>query len=130
MTERKKIDGKSFIKALDDCKGKDEVLGLLYKTMGAEKMKDRAKNVSNIDSVVKLDARVAMLNTMRGNDTSNQNCMAMAAVKYINLTGKDVKSFKAEVNKFATRKEMENAMGSQDRTQDVNVKNAVTDFSL
>ena len=26
MTERKKIDGKSFIKALDDCKGKDEVV--------------------------------------------------------------------------------------------------------
>ena len=110
MTERKKIDGKSFIKALDDCKGKDEVFGLLYKTMGAEKMKDRVKNVSNLDSVVKFNARVAMLNTMRGNDTSNQNCMEMAAAKYINLTGKDMKSFKVEVNKFATRKEMENSM--------------------
>lgn len=106
MTERKKIDGKSFIKALDECKGKDEVFGLLNKTMGPERMRDRAKNVSDLSSVVNLNAKVATLNTMRGHDTSNQDCMIMAAAKYLSLTGKDIKTFKAEINKYATRMEM------------------------
>ena len=70
-------------------------------------MRDRAKNVSDLPSVVNLNAKVATLNTMRGRDTSNQDCMVMAAAKYCELTGKDVKNFKAEVNKYATRKEME-----------------------
>ena len=105
MAERKKIDGKAFINALDKCQSSDEVFGLLYKTMGPEKMKDRAKNVSDLTSVVKLNARVAMHNTLRGNDTSNQNCMEMGAAKYLSLTGKDMKKFKAEVNKLRLEKQ-------------------------
>ena len=107
MTERKKLDGKSFVKSLDDCKTSKEVFGLLGTVLGSEKMRDRAKNVSDLPQIVKLDARRALLSAMSGKDTSNQDCMNMAANRYIELTGNTVKQFKLEVNKHATRMELE-----------------------
>ena len=107
MTERKKLDGKSFVKSLDDCKTSKEVFGLLGTVLGSEKMRDRAKNVSDLPQIVKLDARRALLSAMSGKDTSNQDCMNMAANKYIELTGNTVKQFKLEINKYATKIEME-----------------------
>jgi len=106
MTERKKIDGKNYVKALETCQTKEDVLGLLGRTLGSEKMQDRAKNVSDLPHVVKLKSRIALLNTMQGKDTSNQDCMDMAAEKYLSLTGGDIKRFKLEVNKYATQLKM------------------------
>ena len=107
MTERKKLDGKNYVKALGACQTKEDVLGLLGRTLGSEKMRDRAKNVSDLPHVVKLKSRVALLNTMQGKDTSNQDCMDMAAEKYLSLTGGDIKRFKLEVNKYATQMDMQ-----------------------
>ena len=107
MTERKKLDGKSFVKSLDGCKTSEEVFGLLGAVLGSEKMRDRAKNVSDLPQIVKLDARRALLSAMSSKDTSNQDCMNMAANRYIELTGNTVKQFKLEVNKHATRMELE-----------------------
>ena len=106
MTERKKLDGKNYVKALEACQTKEDVLGLLGRTLGSEKMKDRAKNVSDLPHVVKLKSRIALLNTMQGKDTSNQDCMDMAAEKYLSLTGGNIKRFKLEVNKYATQLKM------------------------
>jgi hypothetical protein len=107
MTERKKLDGKSFVRSLDGCQTSKEVFGLLGTVLGSEKMRDRAKNVSDLPQIVKLDARRALLSAMSGKDTSNQDCMNMAANKYIELTGNTVKQFKLEVNKHATKMELE-----------------------
>ena len=113
MTERKKLDGKSFVKSLEGCKTSEEVFGLLGTVLGSEKMRDRAKNVSDLPQIVKLNARRALLSAMSGKDTSNQDCMNMAANRYIELTENagnmenTVKQFKLEVNKHATRMELE-----------------------
>lgn len=107
MTERQKIDGKGFVKSLDECKTDKEVFGLLGKVLGSENMKDRAKNVSNLPQIVKLDARKALLSAMTGKDTSRQDCMNMAANKYIELTGKTVEQFKIKVNEYVTKLEMQ-----------------------
>ena len=106
MTERRKLDGKGFARSLSDCKTEEEVFGLLGSVLGPEKMRDRARNVSNIPQIVKLKAREALLSAMQGKDTRHQDCMNMAADRYLEITGKKVEQFKAEVNKHATALEM------------------------
>ncbi len=116
MTERKKLDGKAFVKSLDECKTKEEVFVLLGRTLGHEKMQDRVKNVSDLPHVVKLKSRIALLNAMQGKDTSNQDCMDMAADKYISLTGCDAKKFKLETNKYATQLKMREEKAREEKT--------------
>ena len=126
MTERKKLDGKGFARSLSDCKTEEEVFGLLGRVLGPEKMRDRAKNVSNIPQIVKLEARKALLSAMQGKDTSNQDCMNMAADRYLAITGKKLEQFKAEVNKHATGLEMRH---SAERVVDAKQK-SVPDHTL
>ena len=130
MTERKKLDGKAFVKSLDECKTKEEVFVLLGRTLGHEKMQDRVKNVSDLPHVVKLKSRIALLNAMQGKDTSNQDCMDMAAQRYLEITEHtDMKQFKAEVNRHATRMSL---MARDPMQQEIqNVQSAQRDaFSL
>ncbi|MBQ8750567.1 MAG: hypothetical protein IJZ30_02895 [Alphaproteobacteria bacterium] len=128
MTERKKLDGKNYVKALGACQTKEDVLELLGRTLGSEKMKDRAKNVSDLPHVVKLKSKVALLNTMQGKDTSNQDCMDMAAEKYLSLTGGDIKRFKLEVNKYATQMDIQKEKTHE--TKGISVDRSSTQLAL
>ncbi len=104
MTERRKIDGKSFVHSLEQCTSTKAVFDLLGSVLGPEKMQDRVKNVSDLPHVVKLKSRIATVSAMQGRDTSNQDCMDMAAQRYLEITEHtDMKQFKAEVNRHATR---------------------------
>ena len=60
--KRKKIDGKAFMKSLMDCNNSKEVFDLLGQTLGSERMKDRAKNISDLPAIVKLNAVKAKIN--------------------------------------------------------------------
>ena len=136
MTERTKIDGKAFVKSLGECKTKEEVFGLLGRTLGSEKMKDRVTHVSALPHIVKLNSRIAMLSAMQGKNTSSQDCMEMAAQKYIDLhhnnekngkqgdlhdVEKTLKCFKLEVNKYATQLKIKEDK-DQERKQDHLIK--------
>ena len=101
--KRKKIDGKAFMKSLMDCNNSKEVFDLLGQTLGSERMKDRAKNISNLPAIVKLNAVKAKINVGNGSDVSHQNCMDMAVAKYCELTGNSIQQFKIENNKYATQ---------------------------
>ena len=118
MTERRKIDGKRFVQSLEGCATKEEVFGLLGEVLGPEKMQDRVKNVSDLPHVVKLKERIAKLSAEQGKDTSNQDCMDMAAQRYLEITGHtDMKQFKAEVNKYATRMSLREGSLTQENVQ-------------
>ncbi len=120
MTERRKIDGKQFVHSLEQCTTSGEVFGLLGDTLGPEKMQDRVKNVSDLSHVVKLKSRIAHVSAMQGKDTSNQDCMDMAAQRYLEITGHDnLKQFKAEVNKHATRLAIRTSNTPQQDVQNV-----------
>ena len=101
--KRKKIDGKAFMKSLMDCNNSKEVFDLLGQTLGSERMKDRAKNISDLPAIVKLNAVKAKINVGNGSDVSHQNCMDMAVAKYCELTGNSIQQFKIENNKYATQ---------------------------
>ena len=101
--KRKNIDGKAFMKSLMAGNNSKEVFDLLGQTLGSERMKDRAKNISDLPAIVKLNAVKAKINVGNGSDVSHQNCMDMAVAKYCELTGNSIQQFKIENNKYATQ---------------------------
>ncbi len=101
----KSINGKKFVEELAMCETKESVFELVNKIMSATTFKDRLKNVNDNDLLLNLDASKAKLNASSGCRTSNQDCVNMAATKFKNITGKGVKNFKIEANKFVTKKE-------------------------
>lgn len=127
MTETRKIDGKAFDRSLKACKDENEVFGLLNKTMGPEVMKKigtNAKYISDLSSVVRMNGKVAELKAMRGSkDITNEEFMAMAATKYMSLTNKDTKCFRAAINKYVTRETME-----KQKTQTTEKTDRMVDF--
>jgi hypothetical protein len=102
VRDEKRIKGKEFVASLAECKTADDVFGLLRKTFNgdSEKMKERATHVSDSPQVVKLNASIAKFNAMQGKDTRHQDCMNMAAHRYIELTGESMKKFRTEINKI------------------------------
>jgi hypothetical protein len=118
--ERRKKDGKQFVQSLEKCATANEVFGLLGSVLGPDKMQDRVKNVSDLPNVVKLKSRIAAVSALQGRDTSNQDCMDMAAQRYLEITGHtDMKQFKAEVNKYATRMSLMSHTSAQQEVQNV-----------
>ena len=103
-----------------------------------EKMKERASHVHDSPHIVKLNASLATFNATRGKDTRHQDCMNMAAQKYISIlsNGEDCKNlkvfmkqkklivrFRAEINKCVTQKELEQEKKPQTKT--TNMENNV-----
>ena len=99
------IDGKAFVRALDTCKDKKEIFELLSKSMNNEELRKRLSHVSDQDEVNKFKDTVARLKIKPGHHTPREDLVVMAAKRYTDLTGKNVKFFKAECNKHITMKE-------------------------
>lgn len=103
----KGIDGKAFVKALDACKDKSEVFELLSKNMDNETLRDRIKYVKDNDLINNLEDKKARVNIEHGFRVSHADLAVLAAKRYTALTGQNVKFFKAECNKYITKKEAE-----------------------
>lgn len=108
MSEKeKKVDGKAFVADLEACRTSKDVFDLLAKTMDKETLADRTKKASDNDLIIALHAQRAGVNTQLGCRTSHEDCVVMAADKYHTVTGRGVKFFKAELNKYMTAREKE-----------------------
>ena len=108
VRDEKRIKGREFVDSLAECKTVDDIFVLLRKTFNgdSEKMKERATHVSDSPQIVKLNASIAEFNAVQGKDTRHQDCMNMAAYRYLETSGNTIKQFKLEVNKYATKIEM------------------------
>lgn len=105
--KEKKIDGKAFVADLDACYTSKDIFDLLSKTMDKETLTDRTKKASDNDLIIALHAQKAGVNTQLGCRTSHEDCVLMAAERYHTVTGKGIKFFKAEMNKYITAREKE-----------------------
>lgn len=103
---RKEIKGKEFVAALDECHTTKDVFELLDKTMDKDTLKNRLQNVRDHDLVVTLNAQVARFNVGQGLRTSHQDCVNMAADKYLQINkNRHIPYFKAQLNQYITNKE-------------------------
>ena len=99
------VDGRAFVKALDACKDKNEIFELLSKSMKNEDLRDRLRHISDQDEVNRFKDTVARLKIKPGHYTPREDLVVMSAKRYTDLTGKNIKFFKAECNKHITMKE-------------------------
>ncbi len=103
---KEKINGEEFVVALDKCRSTKDIFELLDKTMDRDTIKDRLKNVRDYDLVVNLNAQVARFNVKANKRTSHQDCVNMAADKYLQLNkNRHIPYFKAQLNQYITYKE-------------------------
>lgn len=100
---KKGVNGKAFVAALDECQSAEEIFVLLNKTMDKDTLKDRTGHVNDNSLINVLHAQKARCNIELGYRTSHEDCANLAAHRYQQLTKKDVKSFKAELNRYMTR---------------------------
>ncbi|MBO5038549.1 MAG: hypothetical protein J6C85_03725 [Alphaproteobacteria bacterium] len=100
---KKGVNGKAFVSALDECQTAEEVFNLLGKTMDKATLKDRVGHVSDNDLINVLHAQKARCNIDLGCRTSHEDCANLAAHRYQQITKKGVKAFKAELNKHITK---------------------------
>ena len=131
-----RIKGKEFVNSLEACKSTKEVFELLYKTFNGdgEKMKERASHVHDSPHIVKLNAHSATFKATLERNTRHQDCMNMAAYKYIRILSgssnlnnmkdfikqkKMIVRFRADVNKFVTQKSLEQEKLLQTKTNPI-----------
>ena len=103
-----KVDGKDFIKSLDECQKTEEVIDLLVSTMGVKALQERLEYVNNNVLINNLEAEQAKYNINSGCKTRRAELVKIGAQKFCLLTEKSnamIELFKDEMKEKIGKEE-------------------------